>query len=118
MAAFSSIYGRIFRPLSICHGGCVGWLFAGALCAVCNVIVGWIAGYRSPMAYAAFWSATLLTWAAALNLVVCCFNPTGFLDRAIRIALVAVAVVVACVLALGAVGRLTLANVLIAHVVV
>src|SRR5689334_7607038 len=82
---------------------------AGCLCGVCftvNAVLGWRAGYRSPTSYIVFWFLAALAVAAARRVVRSKWRSADPVANVIRIAVVALAVVVGCGLVLGALAQL------------
>src|SRR5262249_33725967 len=86
------------------------WAVALGVCAVANVFLGSLAGYTSVSSYVSFWVSIALVVAAARRIAARWWADAPALDRAVRLAVIAVAIVVAAMLILGALGRLTPAN--------
>lgn len=92
------------------------WDIAG-LVAAWSAAVGWRAGYRDPAAYLAWWSAATLVLCAAAAIVARGWPADRGAAAAIRIAVVAMAIVVACTGALAAAGRLAMLPLLALHLI-
>ena len=82
------------------------------------VIVGWREGYRDPSAYVAFWSAAGLVAGSAVATNARIFPSDRGVGLLIRVAVAAVAAIVACTMILGAARRLTLTPMLLTETAV
>jgi hypothetical protein len=90
------------------------WALALGVCAAANVVLGSIAGYTSASSYLSFWVSIALVVSSSRRITARWWADAAALERAVRDAVVAVAIVVATMLTLGAAARLTPVNASIA----
>src|SRR5882672_10277118 len=72
----------------------------GVLCMT-NIVLGWSGGYHSVTAYLTFWLLAALPLLTSQNIVVHLWPSVDAADRAVRIAVTALAIIVGCGLLLG-----------------
>jgi hypothetical protein len=85
------------------------------VCLAANVAIGRALGYTTPSAYLAFWLLATLTAVAAWRLTFLFPPELSALDRLLRAAVCAVAIVIGCSMVGGALAHLTLPTVLALH---
>src|SRR5439155_22535518 len=85
-------------------------LFVVLVCGGAIGLFGWRDGYREIDAYLLFAILAGFAGLTAWNLVTAFFSPAQFTESVVRTAVIAFALIVACTLILGAVGRLTVGS--------
>src|SRR5579864_7239984 len=86
----------------------------GVVCAA-NLVLGWRWGYHALGAYLGFWCLAFLVLTTSWNVVSRLFRSASRAEAAVRVAVVAFAIIVLCGLALGSLGQLTVRGYFVAE---